>query len=335
MMDNSKVRNAAIILLGVGEKAAAEILKNMSPKEVRQVMEAINNVDHVSEEDVIRALNDFFNDSNNSSGIDIISKEQIKNSLLTALGSKGIGMMHGGNVDKDQWIELVRVQPVNAIINLVQDEHPQIVTALVIIVFNNISSEYGTKLIKAMPKQLQNEVFKRMTNIGYISKFAIDAIATYFSKELDDADRNNVITVDGLETVANIISYLDSDTEHQIMNELASENKDIGDQIQDRIFPFSRLAELDKKSMQILLTEVKSEDLVIALKGVDENVKEIFLKNMSSKASEILRDDMESKGPVKIARVLDAQKRIIQIAKKLDQEEKIVLITKNNPDVVS
>lgn len=333
-MSNPRTRNAAIILLGVGEKAAAEIMKNMSPKEVRSIIEAINGIDNISEEDVIRALNDFFNESNSHSGIDIISKEQIKNSLITAMGSKGLNSMIGG-ANKDQWLELLKTQPVNAIVNLVQDEHPQIVTALIIVIFNNISSEFGTRVIKSLPKQLQNKVFRRMTSIGYISKFAIDAMATFFVNELDDSDKNSVITVDGLETVANIISYLDSDTEHQIMNELSAENKDIGEKIQDKIFPFQRLAELDKKSMQVLLAEVKNEDLVIALKGVDDHVKEAFLKNMSVKAAEILRDDLESKGPVKIARVLDAQKTIIRLAKKLDAEEKIVLITKNNPDVVS
>ncbi len=330
-----KIKDAAIILLGVGEKCAAEILKNMNPKEVRTIIEAINNVGNISEEDVIRALDDFFIESNNTYGIDVASKEQIKNSILMAMGNKGMGsLIQGISGDRDQWLELVRLQPMTSIVDLVQDEHPQIITALAIVVFNNIGSENGTALIKALPKPIKNLVFKRMTSVGAISKFGIDALAIFFQKELQDPDRNNIVTVDGLETVANIISYMDSETEREIMTELTSENKDLGEQIQDKIFPFQRLAELDKKSMQVLLAEVKNEDLVVALKGVDEHAKEVFLKNMSVKAAEILRDDMESKGPVKIAHVLDAQKRIIRTAKKLDSEEKIVLSTKNNPGIV-
>lgn len=330
-----KLRNAAIILLGVGEKSAAEILKTMNPREVRSIIDAINSIDSITEEDVVRAINEFFIESNNSSGIDVDTKEQIKNSLLTALGSKGAGaMIHGVNSDKDRWLELVKDQPMESIVDLIQDEHPQIITAIVIIIFNNISSESGTKLIKAMPKEMQNKIFRRMTSIGYISKFAIDALGEFFLKELESAEKNNIITIDGLETVANIISYLDSDTEKQIMTELTNDNKELGEKIQDKIFPFQRLADLDKKSIQVLLSEVKNEDLVIALKGTDERVRETFLQNMSQKSAEILRDDMESKGPVKIANVLDAQKKIIRTAKKLDQEEKIVLSTKNNPDIV-
>jgi len=328
-----KIKNAAIILLGVGEKAAAEILKTMSPREVKAIIDAINNIDSITEEDLIRAINDFFTESNNSSGIDLTEKEQIKNSLLTAMGNKG-GALIQGVPDKDSWLELIREQPMEGIVHLIQDEHPQIITAIVIIVFNNISSEIGTKLIKAMPKNMQSQVFKRMTNLGYISKFAIDAVAIYFHRQLESPDRNNIISVDGLETVANIVSYLDSETEREIMTELTNEDKDLGEKIQDKMFPFQRLAELDKKSLQMLLSEVKNEDLVIALKGVDDRVKEIFYQNMSTKAAEILRDDLESKGPVKIAHVLDAQKNIIRLAKKLDQEEKIVLSMKTNSDIV-
>lgn len=280
-------------------------------------------------------MNSFFQESSNSLGIDTTSKEQIKHSILAAVGNKGIGaIIQGIDSEKDQWLELLRVQPTSLIVDLVQDEHPQVITALTIIVFNYISSDYGTRLIKALPKPLQNQIFKRMTNMSSMSRFAIDALSVVFERELQDSQKNSQITLDGLETVANIISYLDSETEHEIMNELTSDNKDLSEKIQDKMFPFSRLSEIDKKSMQILLKEVKNEDLIIALKGVEDNVKNYFMENMSTKSAEILKDEMEAKGPVKIAAVLDAQKRIIRIAKKLDEEEKIILSSKNNPGVV-
>lgn len=334
-MDVDKSRNAAILLLGIGEKNAAEILKSMHPKEVRAIIDAINSIESISEDDVINALKNFFTDTDNSSGIDISAKENIRNSILNSMGNKGLGsILHGMNPEEDKWLELVRMQPIPSIIEMIQDEHPQIVTAIVIVVFNNISSETGTKLIKALPKKIQSQVFRRMTEMGSISKFAIDALAIYFYQELESSEKNNVFSIDGLETVANIMSYLDSATEHEIMQELMSGDKDLSEKIQDKVFPFQRLADLDKRSLQTLLSEVKNDDLVMALKGVDERVKEIFLKSMSTKAAEILRDDMESKGPVKIAHVLDSQKNIIRIAKKLDEEEKIILSSKNNPDIV-
>jgi flagellar motor switch protein FliG len=329
-----RMRNAAIILIGLGDKGASEVLKTMSPKEVRSILEAINSIDNVTEADLMAAMADFFRESD-SGGIDAASKEQIKNTILAAVGNKGMGsIIHGIDSEREAWFEMMRLQPVSAIVELIQDEHPQVVTALVIIIFNYLSSEHGTKLIKLLPKKMQGQIFRRMTCLGYMSKFGIDTMATFFEKELHNSDKSHIVTVDGLETVANIISYLDSETEHEIMNELTNDDKALGEKIQDKMFPFSRLGDLDNKSLQVLLKEVKNEDLIVALKGADENVKQIFMNNMSAKSAEIFKDEMEAKGPVKLANVLDAQKKIIRTAKELDAEEKIFLSTKNNPDIV-
>lgn len=329
-----KIKNAAIILLGLGEKCASDILKNMSPREVRAILEAINRVENVTDEEVIQALNDFFKESEGA-GIDVVSKEQIKNSLLLTVNTSGLdSIIQGIDSAKDTWLELIKEQPPNSLVDLIQDEHPQVVTSIIIIIFNYVSSDYGTKVIRLLPKALQNQIFKRMTSMGSMSRIGIESLGVFFEKELKGSATNNIITLDGLETAANIISYLDTETENQIMTEITNENKVIGEKIQDRIFPFYRLADLDKKSLQVLLKEVKNDDLLVALKGVDDRVKDVFMQNMSSKAAEILKDEMETKGPVKIAAVHDAQKRIIRLAKKLDEEEKIVLITKNSPDVV-
>ena len=98
--------------------------------------------------------------------------------------------------------------------------------------------------------------------------------------------------------------------------------------------PFEKLTQLDKKSLQTLLAEISNDDLVLALKGSETYVKNVFLKNMASKSADILKDELESKGPVKIAHVIDAQKRIVNLAKKLAEEDKIILSTKVDSDVI-
>jgi flagellar motor switch protein FliG len=330
-----KIRNAAIILIGLGDKCASDILKNMSPKEVKLILEAINSIDNVTEADVVQALNEFLKETNSNSGMDVATREHVRNSIMTAVGNKGIAsIVEGVDGENDRWVELVRSQPPGTIIELIQDEHPQIVTAFVIVIFNFISTEYGTKLIKMMPKPLQVQVFRRMSGIGSMSKVAVATLAHFFERELDTKEKNNIVTLDGLETVANIISYLDTKTEQEIMSDLTANNKALGEKIQDKIFPFQRLAEMDKKSLQTLMKEVKNEDLVLALKGVEDHVKMIFMQNMSTKSAEILKDEMDTKGPVKLALVLDAQKRIIRTAKQLNDEEKIILSSKNDPDIV-
>lgn len=327
-----RLRYAAIILLGIGEKFAAEILKNMDAKEIHLIIEEINQLQHVSEYEVIKALNEFFKEANDNSGIDLVTKEHLKNSLTSAVEHGIIGSLTDGIDDeKTKWLELIKWQPVENIVSIIQDEHPQIIAVIATVI---LSSEKASQVIKCLPKEVQNQVILRMTNIGPISTFAMDALSTFFESQLENTEKYNTISVDGVEAVANIISHLDTETEHEIMGNLSTSNKVLTEKIQEKIFPFERLASLDNRSLQTLLKEISNDDLVLALKGADDYVKTVFMKNMSNKAADILKDEMESKGPVKLANVVEAQKRIIVLAKKLSEEDKIILAVKNSPDVI-
>lgn len=338
-----KIRNAAILILGMGEKCAADILKTMQPSEVKKIMEAIDTIEHVSEEDVLKALNDFFKESKGGSAINTTSKEYLKNSLASALGmnyvkNSSLSSALGMNANKDgsppKWLELVQNEQINNIVDMIQNEHPQIITALMIIL-TNINNENASNLAKFLPKELKNNIIKKMTVIGPISTFAFETLASFFEKELSkSAERYNVVPVDGIEAAANIISNLDIETEREIINDLSNTDKPTVEKIQEKILPFERLAQLDNKSQQTLLGAIQNDDLVLALKGVDEHVRSIFMKNMSTRSAEILKDELESKGPVKLKHVIEAQKRIVAVAKKLAQEEKIIVSTKNDPDIV-
>lgn len=324
-----KIRKAAIILLGMGEEYAEQILKNMSKSEVHKIMEVINTIDNVTEDDVIHAMNEFFNASDNT-GIDIVSKENIKNTLISSLGIKG---MENIDIEKSKWIELLKYEPLNSILETIRDEHPQIITALIVIL-TQLGSDRASEIMKAQSKEMQNQIIKRISCIGPISTYAIEAISQFFENELSSTDRYGVVTVDGVDAAANLISYLDGETEREIIADISNSDKKLAEQIQDKLLPFEKLATLDSRSLQLLLKETSPDDLVIALKGAPEHIKASFMKNMSTKAAEILKDDLESKGPVKLSNVIQAQKNIVLLAKRLAKEEKIILPSKTDSDVV-
>lgn len=328
----NKLREAAIVMLGMGEKCATEILKNMTPKEVQRIIEEINKLDNISEKDVIKAINEFFKESSDSSGMDLVAREVLKHSLSTAVEQGKIGSVTDG-VDDEQakWIDLFKIQPVETILTMLQDEHPQIIAVVIVLLLDNFK---GSALVKGLKEDLRNQVIKRIATLGPISTFAMDGLSQLFKSQLNVSEKYNSISVDGLEAVANIMSYLDNDTSRHLIDELGQDNKLLTDKIQEKIMPFEGLAELDQKSLQTLLKEVKNDDLVLALKGVDQHIKDSFLKNMSAKAAEILKDDIENKGPVKVVSVLEAQKRIMVLAKKLADEEKIILTSKSSTDII-
>lgn len=327
----NKIRNAAIIILGLGEKHALDVLKNIQPKDVGKILEEINKLDKISELDVIDALQEFFMQSSTTAGIDDISRDTIKKALMSAVSNSKIGSFSMSN---PAWLDVVQSEPLEHVLEIIEKEHPQVITAFIIMLSQN-NTEYASDLLKVLPKELQNKIIKKMGTIKPMSSYAVDAMTKFFEAHTKQSARYQVYNMDGVDAVANIINYLDTETEKNIIDDLTSTNKDLAEQVQDKVFPFERLAKIDKKALQALLQEVSSEDLVMALKGCNKSTITTFLGAMSSKSGDILKDDMESKGPVKLGQVVEAQKRIIQQAKKMAEEEKIVLNLKSTSDIVN
>lgn len=327
-----KVKQAAIILLGLGDKYAADILKDMPPKRVEEILEAINTLGTVTEVDVIQALNEFFKDSNSNGGIDLITRENFKNSVAAVVESKKYeAEATEEQLERAKWVDEFKLQPSDMIYSMLQDEHPQVMAAISTLILN---TEKASRLVKYLDKSMQGKVVARMASLGPVSTFGMDVLAEYFENELKNKGKYTDISVNGVEAVANILSYLDIESEKEIFEGVSNINNELSEQIQERIMPFERLAQLDKRSLQTLLSEVNNEDLILALKGSEPYVKKTFLKNMAAKSAEILKDELESKGPVKIANVIEAQKRIINLAKKLASEDKIIISTKVDSGVV-
>jgi flagellar motor switch protein FliG len=327
-----KVKQAAIILLGMGDKYAGDILKNMEPQKVQEIIEAINKLDNISEIDVIESLNAFFKEANSSSGIDIVTKEAFKNSIASVVETKKYQASGDSEtIERNKWTDIFKSQSSDMIYSIVQDEHPQVIAVIAAIV---LDTEKASRLIKYLPKDMQSSVVSRIAKITPVSTFGMDTLSIFFEKELNSKEKYKEISVNGVEAVANIMSYLDIDSERDIFDGISNVNTELSEMIQEKIMPFERLAQLDKKSLQALLSEVENDDLVLALKGAESYVKNVFLNNMASKSADILRDELESKGPVKIANVIDAQKRIVNLAKKLASEDKIIISTKVDSGVV-
>lgn len=327
-----KTRAAAIIILGLGDKFAEEILRNMPPENVEEIINTIDTLNEVSEEDVIRALNEFFKDVSGGSGVDYVTKENLKMSLSSIVESRRIESENdAGSGERMKWIDVFKMQASDRIYNIIESEHPQVIAAVIAII---LPSQKGSEIFKALNEDLKKEVLNRMTTLQPVSTAGMDYFAQMIESELQVKEKHAEITVDGLDAVANIISHLDSETERSILNQINEKNEDIADKLEAKILPFENLITLDKKSIQTLLTEVENDDLVLALKGADGHVKNAFLNNMSSKAADILVDELDSKGPVKLSNVIAAQKKIVALAKKMAAEEKIVLTLKADSDIV-
>ena len=132
-------------------------------------------------------------------------------------------------------------------------------------------------------------------------------------------------SIGGVKTAANIVNFVDSSIAADLLDQIKEVDEDLGIQIQDLMFVFDNLVDIDDRGVQILLREVSTDLLVVALKGADPQVQDKIFRNMSKRAAELLRDDLEAKGPVKVSEVEGAQKEILTIARRLADAGEIVL----------
>jgi len=321
----SSKKNAAIILLGMGEASAAEVLKTFDHKEVEIIIESMNSIGDVTEGEVIAALNAFFNETKTVSGISASSNTYLHNSLVNAVGSHKAESMfdkdESNSTAKYTGLELIKWQPTYQIIDALHEEHPQIITVALMC----LDSDKAAEVLKSLPTDIRKDVVKRITNCGTVSQFAMQTLSDYLESQFTTSEKFNKITADGVDLAVNIISKLDVETESEILTHIQAEDEAMSTQLADKLFPFEKLVEMDAKSLQTLITEANQDDMVLALKGADEDIKTQFFDNMSSKTAELLQDDMDATGPVKLSDVFDAQKRIIVFAKELSKDEKIFI----------
>lgn len=318
-------KDAAIILLGMGESCASEILKILGQKEVENIIDIMNYMDDLSEHEVISALNEFFKETHKMSGLNATSGNYIKNTLVSAVGPlKASSLMESNSLTEEQkGIELLKWQPLHLIEDALRGEHPQIITVVLLCLENDKAAQ----IINNLSKPVSKEVIRRMTNLGPLSASGMKILSDFLEQFFTRAEKFKVLNHDVINTAANIISFLDADTEKEIISFLGKEDKVITEKIQERIFPFEKLANLDNRSLQTLLKEVDNAQLTLSLKGADETIKKAFFKNMSSKSAELLKEDILSLGPVKLKEVIQAQKNIVHQAKQLAAANKIIIPT--------
>lgn len=318
-----KLKSAAIILLGMGEQHAANILKSLTQKEVQAIIEMMNHLGEISEHDIIKALNAFFTDTKKTTGMSVTSSHYIRNTLVSAVGAdRAASLIEGAPTSEGlNGFERLEWQPLYSIVDLLEEEHPQIITVLLMC----MNSEKAAQVLKWLPKDLSKDLIKRMAGLSPVSHDAMNVLSEYLEEQLSSSEKYKQITSDGVDIAANIISFLDSDTEQAVMSDLTKSNQELYEKLESKLFPFEKLARLDSKSFQILLAEIEQDDLVLALKGTEEEIREKFYQNMPAKTVDLLKDDLETLGPAKAKEMLASQKKMIALAKQLSQEEKIML----------
>jgi flagellar motor switch protein FliG len=185
--------------------------------------------------------------------------------------------------------------------------------------------ELGADVLHYLPEDLRPEIIMRVAQLETIQPEALEELETIMQKQFSSNSAVKSSSVGGIKAAAKIMNFTKSELESKIMDTLMDRDEDLTGRIQDNMFTFDNLEAVDNRSIQVLIRNVESELLMVALKGADELVKDKFFENMSTRAAEMFRDDMESKGPMRISEVEVAQKDILRIARRLSDAGEIML----------
>jgi len=318
--DNQK---AAILLMTIGEESAAEVLKHMGPKEVQRIGVAMANISDVNKEIVRQVMVDFIGTVNEKTSFGVGAGEYVRNVLTNALGEeKAAGIIDrillGGNASG---LESLKWMDPRAVVDLVRNEHPQIIA----IILSYLDSDQAAEVLSGMPEKVRSDLLLRIATLDGVQPAAMKELNNTLEKQLKGNSRVQSSRIGGVKAAANILNFVESGIESSIMEKIKETDNDLGQEIQDLMFVFDNLIDVDDRGIQTLLREISTDHLLLALKAADDDLKEKIFSNMSSRAAEMLKDDLEAKGPVRLSEVEAAQKEILNIARRLADEGQIAL----------
>jgi flagellar motor switch protein FliG len=314
---------AALLLLALGEENAAEILKHMGPKEVQKVGSAMATLNNVPASQVSSVLRDFTAMVQNQTAIGIGSEDYIRNVMVTALGEdKAKGVMDRilltGN---SKGLEALKWMDARSVAELIRLEHPQIQA----IVLSYLEDDHAAEIIGLLPDNVRSDVVLRIATLDGVQPSALKELDEVLERQFAGSQRSQSSSVGGVKSAANILNLLNSKIESEVMESIRAVDEALGQRIEDLMFVFDNLIDLDDRGIQSLLREVSTDTLILALKGADEAMREKIFGNMSKRAAEMMRDDLENKGPVRLSEVEGAQKEILAIAKRMADAGDIAL----------
>lgn len=315
---------AAIFLLGVGEEAATEIMRHMSAKEVQQVGEAMASISKLTNAQVESVLADFHEDSAEINPLGLEAPDFTRRVMTSALGqdkAQNILSQVLEKPDEHNGVEALQWMAPKAIAEVLEEEHPQIAAT----VMTQLYDEQAAKVLELLPEEIRKDVILRIARMEELDPRAMEELDRVLESQLGKLQRTPPRKVMGPDNLAAILNATDSQLEQEMLDALTSVDEELSDDVKEKMFIFDSLMQLDDKGFQRLVREVAQENLLTALKGVDDVLAERFFNNMSERAAEILREDMDASGPVKLADVEAAQKEIVRTAKKLADDGELMI----------
>ncbi len=306
---------AALLLMTLGEKEAAEVLKFMGANEVQRLGTAMASLTNVTRNQANQVLDVFITDVEEQTAFGVNTEGYVRKILGNAFGPTKADAFIDRIITGDdaKGLDALKWMSSREVADIVEEEHPQIIA----IVLAFLDSAQAAEVVELLPEEMRADVVMRVAKLSDVQQSALAEIETLIASKSGESGRGGTRKVGGDKVAAGIVNALKPDRGEALLDEIKETNEELSERIQEMMFVFESLLEVDDRGIQALLREISNDLLIVALKGCDPAISDKFLNNMSKRAATLLREDMEAKGPIKLSEVEVAQKEILDVARRL------------------
>lgn len=323
MSKMSGVRRSAILLLSLDEDSAAEVFRHLSTKEVSAISREMATIDQISHEEMRLVLDEFHDEAEQFAALNLHSSDHIRAVLTKALGTERASSLLDEILDAqgtNTGIESLNLMEASMVAELIRDEHPQIIATILV----HLERHQAADILELFDDKLRNDVVLRIATFSGVQPAALQELTEVLGGMLDGQNLRRS-KMGGVRTAAEILNLMNSSQEEAVIETVRAHNEDLAQKIIDEMFLFENIVDIDDRGIQLILKEVDTNSLVVALKGAPDALLEKFMANMSQRAAQLLQEDLEARGPIRVSQVEAEQKSILQIVRRLADSGEIVI----------
>ena len=328
----SGIQKAAILLISLGPEKSATIFKHLKEDEIEQLTLEIANTRSVSPQTKEEIINEFYEVCLAQQYIAEGGIGYAKELLEKALGSEKAMAVISKLTSSLQVrpFEFIRKTEPAQLLNFIQDEHPQTIA----LILSYLSAQQSAQVISALPPEKQADVAKRIAQMDRTSPDVIKEVERVLERKLASLVNQDYTIIGGVDAIVDILNSVDRGTEKHIVESLEMEEPELADEIRRKMFVFEDILLLDDRTVQRVLRDVDNNDLSVALKSANEEVKGLIFNNLSKRLATMIQEDMEFMGPVRMKDVEEAQQKIVNVIRKLEESAEIVISRGGGDEIV-
>lgn len=327
------ITKAAIVTISLGTEHAPSVLKNLREDEVEQLTLEIAKIGNIDPNTAKNALQEFYDLCMAQKFVAEGGIEFAKNVL-----EKTYGIQHANNLIerilkslKIRAFDFIKKIDSQHLMGFIQNEHPQTIA----LILSHVSTEQATEVIAGLPRNKQVDVIERIAMLDRTSPEIIKEVETTLERKLSSVLNNDFLQTGGVKNVAEILNTIDRSTEKYIFEELNKRDQKLAEEIRKRMFVFEDIVNLDDRAIQLVLREIDTRDLMIALKGSNSEVQEVIYANMSSRMRETIKEDMQYLRGIRYRDVEESQQKIVTTIRKLEDSGEIVIYRGGKDEIIA